>query len=284
MANSACPPLRVDNPPIVTLPTASLGTSCPRQVRTPHALPKGGILQSARTPCLKAKPGELRSPVNSTIKHENQKQPWKCVAVTEGQEARRGVNSQSAAKLRSASMPHLPQGGSNILLSDSSLTLHEVKRSPKFTLSTSGDKATGKQPTKVPRAIPPAAPHYVALPGLSPAGNPTDQGRKANTTSGVKFEQYHMWSRKAKSLRNLKATQADALVYLSGSTNTFPRSMSSPPRKQRLLDTPTRPSISSVLLSAHTKEGTAVGDMLRIRRRSIPGDALLERPSSYVSL
>ncbi|EPT01584.1 hypothetical protein FOMPIDRAFT_1048737 [Fomitopsis schrenkii] len=180
-------------------------------------------------------------------------------------------------------MPHLPQGGSNILLSDSSLTLHEVKRSPKFTLSTSGDKATGKQPTKVPRAIPPAAPHYVALPGLSPAGNPTDQGRKANTTSGVKFEQYHMWSRKAKSLRNLKATQADALVYLSGSTNTFPRSMSSPPRKQRLLDTPTRPSISSVLLSAHTKEGTAVGDMLRIRRRSIPGDALLERPSSAES-
>lgn len=159
------------------------------------------------------------------------------------------------------------------------LTLNEVKRSPKFTLSTSGDKAAQKQSTKALRVISPEAPHYVALPGLS--RDPIGQDRKTTTTSGVKFEQYHMWSRKAKSLRNLKAAQADTSVYISRSANTFPRSRSPSPRKQAPLDTP-QPSISSVLLSAVAREGSSIGTTLPIRRRSISGDAVIERPSSYV--
>lgn len=156
-----------------------------------------------------------------------------------------------------------------------------MKRTPKFTPSTAGDKTAGKQPAEVSTARSPEVLHYVALPGMHPAGDPIGQGRKANTTTGVKFEQYHMWSRKARSLRNLRSARAEATVYLPGSVSTIPRSRS-PPRKQPPLDATPRPSISSVLLSADAQEGRAVVNALPVRQRSISGNALLDRPPSYV--
>ncbi|KZT74954.1 hypothetical protein DAEQUDRAFT_760938 [Daedalea quercina L-15889] len=175
------------------------------------------------------------------------------------------ITTAKSRVVKSASMPHLPQ----------------VRRSPKFTLGVAGDKVTQKQPIKVSRTRLQEA-HYVALPGLPPRpGDVVDYGRKASMTSGVKFQQYHLWSRKAKSMRNLKAAPSDVAVHVSVTTRTSPRSRAQ--RKATWHAAPQR-SIASVLLSAEAEKEALprrVGDdEPSVHKRTISGDMLPRQPLS----
>ena len=104
--DAARPPSHVS---IVRVSTVSPDTSTTRRERAQDVLPRSGTLRSARTLCPRSVQGDLPPSVNPATKGRTPKRPEKCRAVTEGR-IRRSAQSGSAAKLKSASMPHLPEG------------------------------------------------------------------------------------------------------------------------------------------------------------------------------
>jgi len=252
---------------IVHLVACSPGMTTTRRVRAPDGLSKAGLLESPGEPGSSACKAVVNRLLDVVPQHSQSLQVQRNSEVR----SRQSGKDKPAMKpmvLRSASMPHLTQ----------------VKRSPKFTLSAAADdKLLRKRPAKVSKTSAHEAPHYVALPGLSsPAGDATGRGRKAGMTSGVKFEQYHQWSRKARSMRNLKAAQSDVTVRLSVSTGRSPCSKVQTRRLATWRAAPQR-SIGSVLLSAAEAEKGSPprrvsDDLVPVRQRSVSGNDIPERP------
>ncbi|KAH9937359.1 uncharacterized protein B0H18DRAFT_194874 [Fomitopsis serialis] len=258
---------------IVHLIAASPVLTNTRRVRTSDGLSRAGLLESSWKPGSTACKAAVKRLQGVVPQHSQPLQAQRSSEVA----SRQSGKDKPAMKpmvLRSASMPHLPQ----------------MKRSPKFTISAAAhDKLLRKRPAKVSKTSAlHEAPHYVALPGLSsPAGDATGRGRKESTMSGVKFEQYHQWSRKAKSMRNLKAAQSDVTVHMSASTGP---SLCSKIQTRRLAIWHAAPqrSISSVLLSAAEAEkgshpSRVSGDGLPVRPRSVSGNDIPQRPLGALS-